>query len=43
MIEETKSLIEAPWDMKTTDDLGTRPSQIQGSYDREPDTPVSSS
>ena len=29
MIEETKSLIEAPWDMKTTDGLGTRPDQIQ--------------
>lgn len=43
MIDETKSLIEAPWDMKTTDDLGTRPTQIRGSYDMEPETPVSSS
>jgi NAD(P)-dependent dehydrogenase (short-subunit alcohol dehydrogenase family) len=41
MIEETKSLIEAPWDMKTTDGLGTRPDQIQHSYDMEPETPVS--
>ncbi|GAA4749216.1 hypothetical protein [Actinomycetospora chibensis] len=43
MLDETKSLIEAPWDKKTTDDLGTRPPQIQGSYDMEPETPVSSS
>jgi short-subunit dehydrogenase len=41
MIEETKSLIEAPWDKKTTDGLGTRPDQIQHSYDMEPETPVS--
>jgi short-subunit dehydrogenase len=41
MIEETKSLIEAPWDMKTTDGLGTRSDQIQHSYDMEPETPVS--
>ena len=29
MIEETKSLIEAPWDKKTTDGLGTRNQGIQ--------------
>ena len=41
MLEETKSLINAPWDKKTTDGLGTRPDQIQHSYDMEPETPVS--
>ncbi|KQO05414.1 short-chain dehydrogenase [Agreia sp. Leaf244] len=41
MLEETKSLIMAPWDKKTTDGLGTRPDQIQSSYDMEPETPVS--
>ncbi|MGO9380749.1 MAG: hypothetical protein ACLP4W_01305 [Mycobacterium sp.] len=41
MIEETKSLIEAPWHKKTTDGLGRRPDQIQSSYDMEPETPVS--
>lgn len=41
MIQETKNLIEAPWGMKTTDGLGTRPVQIQHSYDMEPETPVS--
>lgn len=41
MIEETKNLVEAPWSKKTTDRLGTRPDQIQHSYDMEPETPVS--
>ena len=41
MIEETKSLIEAPWRKKTTDGLGGRPDQIQHSYDMEPETPAS--
>ena len=40
MIEETKSLIEAPWNKKTTDGLGTRSDQVQHSYDMEPETPV---
>jgi short-subunit dehydrogenase len=40
MIEETKSLIEAPWNKKTTDRLGSRPDQIQNSYEMEPETPV---
>ncbi len=40
MIEETKSLIEAPWKKKTTDGLGTRSDQVQHSYDMEPETPV---
>ncbi|AGZ44116.1 SDR family oxidoreductase [Actinoplanes friuliensis] len=38
MIEETKNLIMAPWDKKTTDGLGTRPDQVQSSYDMEPET-----
>jgi len=41
MIQETKNLIEAPWGMKTTDGLGSRPVQIQHSYDMKPETPVS--
>lgn len=40
MTEETKTLMMAPWDKKTTDGLGTRPDQIQNSYDMEPETPV---
>jgi short-subunit dehydrogenase len=43
MIEETKSLIAAPWSKKTTDGLGSRPDQIQHSYDMEPETPVAPS
>jgi NAD(P)-dependent dehydrogenase (short-subunit alcohol dehydrogenase family) len=39
MIPETKSLQQAPWDRKTTDGLGTRPKQLQASYDMEPETP----
>jgi short-subunit dehydrogenase len=38
MIEQTKSLIEAPWGKKTTDGLGTRPDAIQHSFDMEPET-----
>jgi len=40
MVEETKSLIMAPWDKKTTDGLGTRPDEIQSSYDMDPETLV---
>jgi hypothetical protein len=38
MISETKGNIEAPWSKKIRDGLGTRPDQIQGSYDMEPET-----
>lgn len=38
MIEETKSRIEAPWGMKTTDGLGTRPDTVQNAFDIEPGT-----
>ena len=37
MLEETKSLIEAPWGKKTTDGLGTRPDGIQAAFDMEPE------
>ncbi|GAB3838033.1 SDR family NAD(P)-dependent oxidoreductase [Dactylosporangium cerinum] len=40
MIDETKRLQQAPWDRKTTDGLGTRPGQLQASYDMEPETPI---
>jgi NAD(P)-dependent dehydrogenase (short-subunit alcohol dehydrogenase family) len=39
MIEETKSLQQAPWDRKVTG-LGTRFAAVQNSYDMEPETPV---
>ena len=38
MLEETKSLIEAPWGKRTTDALGTRPEGIQNAFDMEPET-----
>lgn len=38
MIDETRSLQQVPWDRKTTDGLGTRPRQLQASYDMEPET-----
>jgi NAD(P)-dependent dehydrogenase (short-subunit alcohol dehydrogenase family) len=41
MLDETKSLIEAPWHKRTTDGLGTRPDALQNSYGMEPETPVS--
>ncbi|MEV8518117.1 SDR family oxidoreductase [Dactylosporangium sp. NPDC051484] len=40
MIDETKSLQQVPWDRKTKDGLGTRPRQLQASYDMEPETPI---
>jgi len=40
MIEETKSLQQAPWDRKVTDGLGTRFKAVQNSYDMEPETLV---
>ncbi|GAA2373956.1 SDR family oxidoreductase [Dactylosporangium salmoneum] len=40
MIDETKSLQQVPWDRKTKDGLGTRPGQLQASYDMEPETPI---
>lgn len=40
MLDETKSLIEAPWHEKITDGLRTRPDALQNSYRMEPETPV---
>src|SRR5215831_2515777 len=40
MVEETKRLIEAPWNRKTKDGLGTRPDNLQAAFDMKPETPV---
>ena len=37
MIEETKTLIEAPWLKKTTDGLGTRNDNVQRAFDMTPE------
>jgi NAD(P)-dependent dehydrogenase (short-subunit alcohol dehydrogenase family) len=42
MLAETKSLIEAPWNRKIRDGLGTRAPGVQKSYDLSPETPVGS-
>jgi len=41
MLTETKSNIEAPWNKKVKDGLGTRPASLEKSYERKPETPVS--
>src|SRR6201987_20989 len=41
MVEETKRLIEAPWNRKTKDGPGTPPASLQKSYEMKPETPVS--
>jgi hypothetical protein len=40
MLEETKHLIEAPWNKTIRDGLGTRPASLQKSYEMKPETPV---
>ncbi|WP_433062027.1 SDR family oxidoreductase [Dactylosporangium sp. CS-033363] len=40
MIDETKHLQQVPWERRTTDGLGTRPKQLQSSYDMQPETMV---
>src|SRR5215472_6847250 len=40
MISETKRNIEAPWNKKVKDGLGTRPASLQKSYEMKPETPV---
>src|SRR6516225_3311502 len=40
MLEETKRLIEAPWNKKVKEGLGTRPASLQRSYEIKPETPV---
>ncbi|AGL16308.1 SDR family oxidoreductase [Actinoplanes sp. N902-109] len=37
MIDETKKLIMAPWDKKTTDGLGTRNDVVQNAFDMTPE------
>jgi NAD(P)-dependent dehydrogenase (short-subunit alcohol dehydrogenase family) len=41
MLAETKRNIEAPWNKKVKDGLGTRPASLQKSYEMKPETPVS--
>src|SRR5271154_20893 len=41
MIDETKRLIEAPWNRKTKDGLGKRPDNLQAAFEMKPETPVS--
>jgi len=40
MLEETKHNMEAVWDKKSKDGLGTRPKEITHSMEMEPETPV---
>lgn len=42
MLEETKSNMEAPWNRKTKDGLGSRPPSLQKSYEMQPETLASS-
>jgi NAD(P)-dependent dehydrogenase (short-subunit alcohol dehydrogenase family) len=38
MISETKSNIEAPWNRKATDGLGSRPATVQKAFEMKPET-----
>lgn len=40
MLSETKRNIEAVWEKKIRDGLGTRPAAVQNSFDMKPETPV---
>src|SRR6201987_2210699 len=40
LIDETKRLIEAPWNKKVRDGLGSRPASLEKSYEMKPETPV---
>jgi NAD(P)-dependent dehydrogenase (short-subunit alcohol dehydrogenase family) len=40
MIAETKSNMEAPWNRKVTDGLGSRPPSVQKAFELKPETPV---
>jgi hypothetical protein len=42
MITETKNNIDAPWNRKVKDGLGTRPPSVEKAYEMKPETPVSS-
>jgi len=41
MIAETKSNMEALWNRKMTDSLGSRPASVQKAFEMKPETPVS--
>ena len=41
MIAETKTNMEAPWNRKVTDGLGSRPVSVQKAFEMKPETPVS--
>ena len=41
MMAETKSNMEAPWNRKVTDGLGSRPASVQKAFEMKPETPVS--
>ena len=41
MIAETKGNMEAPWNRKVTDGLGSRPASVQKAFEMRPETPVS--
>ena len=40
MIEESKKNMDAVWDKKSTDGLGTRHKQVESCYEMEPETPA---
>ena len=40
MIEESKKNMDAVWDKKSTDGLGTRHKQVESCYEKEPETPA---
>ena len=42
MMAETKSLIEAAWNKKVRDGLGSRPANLQKSFEMKPETPAQS-
>jgi NAD(P)-dependent dehydrogenase (short-subunit alcohol dehydrogenase family) len=40
MLAETKNNIEAPWNKKIKDGLGSRPASVQKAFEMKPETPV---
>jgi hypothetical protein len=40
MLAETKNNIEAPWNKKIKDGLGSRPVSVQKAFEMKPETPV---
>ena len=41
VLEETERRIDAPWNKKVKDGLGTRPASLEKSFEMKPETPVS--